>query len=55
MNKKPLTRFTDFLYEELRDPDFALEFLNAVLADGDFDAFLLGLKDVILASRAKAA
>ncbi len=55
MKNKPLTRFTDFLYEELRDPNFALKFLNAVLEEGDFDVFLLAVKDVIRVSKAKVA
>lgn len=38
--------YKESLFEELRDPDFAIEYLNAALEDGSHAIFLLHLKDV---------
>src|SRR5882762_7630830 len=42
--KKP--NYKDDLHKELRDPVFALKYLNACLEDGDHGVFLLALRDV---------
>jgi probable addiction module antidote protein len=36
----------DWLFRELRDAEFAAEYLNAALAEGDQAAFMLALRDV---------
>ncbi len=45
--KKQYREFVDTIQEELRNPEFALAYLNDVLASGDRKAFLIALKDVI--------
>lgn len=34
------------VYQKLKEPDFAAEYLGAVLTDGSFGAFLIALRDV---------
>ena len=36
----------DWLLEQLKDAEFAAEYLNAALAEGDQAAFMLALRDV---------
>lgn len=38
--------YKESLFEDLRDPEFAVEYLNSALADGSHEVFLLHLKDV---------
>jgi probable addiction module antidote protein len=45
--KRQYREFIDTIQEELRNPEFAIAYLNDVLASGDRKAFLLALKDVI--------
>ena len=35
------------LIEDLKDPEYAASYLDAVLKEGDIDAFLLALRNVI--------
>ena len=44
MKKKP--SYHDDLMKHLKKPKNAMDYLNAILEDGDPNAFLLGLKDV---------
>lgn len=39
--------FEELLEEYLKNPEFAMSFLNQALADEDIDAFNLSLKDII--------
>lgn len=39
-------RYEDSLYQALRDPGEAAAYLDAALAEGDIDSFLLALRDV---------
>ena len=45
--KRQYREFIDTIQEELRNPEFAIAYLNDVLSSGDRQAFLLALKDVI--------
>lgn len=45
--KRQYREFVDTIQEELRNPEFALAYLNDVLASGDKKAFLIALRDVI--------
>ncbi len=48
MTKKRQSReFKDTIQKELRNPEFAIAYLNDVLASGDKKAFLIALKNVI--------
>ncbi len=48
MTKKQSYReFTETIKNELRNPEFAVAYLNDTLASGDKKAFLIALKDVI--------
>lgn len=48
MNKKRQYRdFTEIIKDKLRDPEFAIAYLNEALANEDRKVFLLALKDVI--------
>ena len=38
--------YRDYLVQDLKEPKAALAYLNAVLNDGDEDAFLVALRDV---------
>lgn len=42
--------YTDNLYNDLRDPAEAAEYLNAALEEGSLDVFLLALKDIASAN-----
>lgn len=42
-----LRSFEELLEEYLENPEFAMSFLNQALADEDFEAFKLSLKDII--------
>ena len=42
-----LKDFTTILDEELRDPEFAREYLATLLEENDLEAFLIGLGDVV--------
>ncbi len=58
--KRQYREFVDTIQDELRNPQFALAYLNDVLSSGDRKAFLIALKDVIeargdITSFAKAA
>jgi probable addiction module antidote protein len=39
-------RYKDDLFKELKNPVFALKYLNTCLEDGDHGVFLLALRDV---------
>ena len=43
---KPSRPYRDDLIEDLKNPKTAIRYLNAVLEDGDQDAFLLALRYV---------
>lgn len=43
-------KFKKDLLKELRNPEFAAEYLAQVLAEHDYDAFLIALKDVVEAT-----
>ncbi|MBM3883989.1 MAG: putative addiction module antidote protein [Verrucomicrobia bacterium] len=45
-----LRSYRDDLLVRLRDPDYAAEYLNQVLADKDARAFLIALRDVVEAT-----
>lgn len=47
--------FTDYLDEKLKDPNFALAYLNEALEDEDERVFLLALKDVVSAQGGEMA
>ena len=42
----PLKDYKDGLFEDLRDPEFAVAYLNAALEEDTPDVFLLHLRDV---------
>ncbi len=46
---KPSVPYLPFLHQRLRDPEYALGYLNACLDDDDESVFLLALKDVATA------
>ncbi len=39
-------KYTDYLYKELEDPEFAESYLNECLKDKDLGVFLLAIQDV---------
>jgi probable addiction module antidote protein len=43
-------KFKKDLLKELRNPQFAAEYLAQVMAEQDYDAFLIALKDVVEAT-----
>lgn len=43
---KKTTSYLNLLHENLQDPEFAAEYLNAALEEGDDKVFLLALRDV---------
>jgi len=45
--KRQYREFVDTIQEELRNPEFAVAYLNDALSSGDRKAFLIALKDVI--------
>jgi len=45
-----MKNFTDDLYEDLKNPEFALEYLNAASEDEDSQVFLLALNDFVKAN-----
>jgi probable addiction module antidote protein len=45
-----LRNYRNDLIKRLRDPEYAAEYLTAVLAEKDREAFLVALKDVVDAS-----
>src|SRR2546423_4074102 len=45
MNKKT-TSYRNLLHKNLQDPEYAAEYLNAAIEDGDEKVFLLALRDV---------
>lgn len=51
----PAAAQDEWLIEQLRDPELAVEYLNAALAEGDQGAFMLGLRNVALARGGVAA
>jgi probable addiction module antidote protein len=46
---KKTTSYRKLLHENLQDPQYAAEYLNAALEDGDDKVFLLALRDVAAA------
>lgn len=44
---RQLQEFKDYIQEKLKDPEYALAYLNAALEDEDKSVFLIALKDVI--------
>jgi DNA-binding phage protein len=44
---KKLKEFKKYFAEKLRDPDYAIAYLNEALADEDKRVFLVALKNVI--------
>jgi probable addiction module antidote protein len=42
----PTRDYKESLFEDLRDPEFAVAYLNAALEDGTHEVFLLHLRDV---------
>ena len=46
---KRTKKYEELLFEELKDPKAAVEYLNASLHDGDRAIFLLALRDVAVA------
>lgn len=42
----PTKDYTEFLTEQLQDPDMAAEYLSAAIEDGSTEEFLLALRDV---------
>jgi len=45
--KKMATKnYEDFLFDTLRDPEIAAQYLSSAIADGSIDEFLLALKSV---------
>ncbi|HWP45049.1 MAG TPA: addiction module antidote protein [Blastocatellia bacterium] len=51
---KPARSFNEFLGESLQDPREAAAYLNAVIEEGDEQALLLALRDVVEARGMKA-
>lgn len=51
----PAVAQDEWLIEQLRDPELAVEYLNAALAEGDQGAFMLALRNVALARGGVAA
>jgi probable addiction module antidote protein len=45
--KRQYREFKDVIRDKLRDPEFAIAYLNETLLSGDRKAFLIALKDVI--------
>ncbi len=45
--KRQYREFKDVIHDKLRDPEFAITYLNETLLLGDRKAFLIALKDVI--------
>ena len=45
--KRNYREFVDTIQDELRNPEFAVAYLNDALSSGDKKAFLIALKDVI--------
>jgi probable addiction module antidote protein len=45
--KRQYREFKDTIQNELRNPEFAVAYLNDALESGDKKAFLIALKDVI--------
>jgi probable addiction module antidote protein len=46
MSKKKTTSYRNLLHKNLQDPEYAAEYLNAAIEDGDEKVFLLALRDV---------
>jgi probable addiction module antidote protein len=44
-----LKKYNPDLIRRLQDPEYAAEYLTSVLEDGDGEAFLIALKDVVKA------
>lgn len=44
---EPSVDYREGLLESLKDPNEAVEYLNAAIEDGDKDIFLLALRDVV--------
>lgn len=42
----PTENYSDFLFEQLQDPEIAAEYLSAAIQDGSTDEFLLALRNV---------
>ena len=42
----PTKNYDELLFEELRDPEVAAEYLSAAIEDGSIDEFLLALRNV---------
>lgn len=53
--KKNQVNYEDWLSEQLKDPEFALAYLNEALVDEDERVFLLALKDVMSAQGGSVA
>ena len=51
----PAAAQDEWLIGQLRDPELAVEYLNAALAEGDQGAFMLALRNVALARGGVAA
>ena len=45
--KRKFRKFEEYLHENLQDPNFVVEYLNAALADEDKRVFLIALKNVL--------
>jgi DNA-binding phage protein len=43
----PSVSHKDGLFKDLQDPEFAAEYFNAALEDGDLGALLLAMKNLI--------
>lgn len=46
---KKSIEYKEYLYESLKNPEEAAEYLNAALEEGDLSLFTLALKDVVYA------
>ena len=46
MRQEKTTSYRNLLRENLQDPEYAAEYLNAAIEDGDEKVFLLALRDV---------
>lgn len=46
-SEKGHTPLREFVREHIKDPEVAAEYLNAAQAEGDSQAFLMALKDVV--------
>ena len=46
MNKKKTTSYRNLPHKNLQDPEYAAEYLNAAIEDGDEKVFLPALRDV---------